>query len=54
MVAGAAGFGGLFAIYSYIGKIVPDVAGPVHVLLDGPVVEISTGTALVGLGVVGR
>jgi MFS transporter, DHA1 family, inner membrane transport protein len=27
MVAGAAGFGGLFAIYSYIGKIVPDVAG---------------------------
>lgn len=27
MVAGAAGFGGMFAIYSYVGKLVPDVAG---------------------------
>lgn len=41
MAAGAAGFGGLFAIYSYIGKIVPDVAGlstgtvPVFVLVLG-------------------
>jgi DHA1 family inner membrane transport protein len=41
MVAGAAGFGGLFAIYSYIGKIVPDVAGlsantvPLFVLVLG-------------------
>ena len=30
--------------------VVPDVAGPVHVLVDGPVVEVCTGTAVVGLG----
>ncbi|HST80612.1 MAG TPA: hypothetical protein VLL08_02600 [Kineosporiaceae bacterium] len=28
---------------------VSDVPGPVHVLVDGPIVEVCTGTALVGL-----
>ncbi|GAA1965589.1 MFS transporter [Nocardioides panacihumi] len=52
MVAGAAGFGGLFAIYSYIGKIVPDVAGlsadtvPVFVLALG--LGMVVGTMLAG------
>jgi DHA1 family inner membrane transport protein len=52
MVAGAAGFGGLFAIYSYIGKIVPDVAGlsedsvPVFVLVLG--LGMVAGTVLAG------
>jgi len=30
--------------------VVHGVPGPVHVLLDGPVVEVCTGTALIGLG----
>ena len=30
--------------------IVHDAPGPVHVLIDGPVVEVCTGTALIGLG----
>ena len=34
--------------------VVTDVAGPVHVVVDGPVVEVCTGTALVGLGTSGR
>jgi beta-fructofuranosidase len=34
--------------------VVPDVQGPVHVLVDGPVVEVCTGAALVGLGTTGR
>lgn len=34
--------------------LVPDVQGPVHVLVDGPVVEVCTGAALVGLGTRGR
>jgi DHA1 family inner membrane transport protein len=52
MVAGAAGFGGLFAIYSYIGKIVPDVAGlsvdtvPLFVLALG--LGMVAGTLLAG------
>ena len=52
MVAGAAGFGGLFAIYSYIGKIVPDVAGlsedtvPVFVFVLG--LGMVAGTVLAG------
>jgi beta-fructofuranosidase len=29
---------------------VHEVPGPVHVLIDGPVVEVCTGTALIGLG----
>jgi len=29
--------------------VVRDVAGPVHVIVDGPVVEVCTGTTLVGL-----
>ncbi|MFC7597605.1 glycoside hydrolase family 32 protein [Terrabacter sp. GCM10028922] len=29
--------------------MVPEVPGPVHVLVDGPVIEVCTGTALVGL-----
>jgi len=33
--------------------VIPDVRGPVHVLVDGPVVEVCTGTALVGLGTTG-
>jgi DHA1 family inner membrane transport protein len=52
MIAGAAGFGGLFAIYSYIGKIVPDVAGlsastvPVFVLVLG--LGMVVGTMIAG------
>jgi len=52
MVAGAAGFGGLFAIYSYIGKIVPEVAGlsadtvPIFVLVLG--LGMVAGTFLAG------
>ena len=52
MIAGAVGFGGLFAVYSYIGKIVPDVAGlsestvPVFVLGLG--LGMVVGTALAG------
>ena len=52
MIAGAAGFGGLFAIYSYIGKIVPDVAGlsegtvPLFVLVLG--LGMVAGTVLAG------
>lgn len=52
MVAGAIGFGGLFAVYSYIGKIVPDVAGlsegtvPVFVLALG--LGMVVGTILAG------
>jgi DHA1 family inner membrane transport protein len=52
LVAGAAGFGGLFAIYSYIGKIVPDVAGlsadtvPIFVLGLG--LGMVVGTMLAG------
>ncbi len=52
MVAGAVGFGGLFAVYSYIGKIVPDVAGlaestvPVFVLALG--LGMVVGTAVAG------
>ncbi|SFC73606.1 MFS transporter, DHA1 family, arabinose polymer transporter [Nocardioides terrae] len=52
MAAGAAGFGGMFAIYSYIGKIVPDVAGlsehvvPVFVLVLG--LGMVVGTLLAG------
>jgi O-glycosyl hydrolase len=34
--------------------VIPDVRGPVHVLVDGPVVEVCTGTALVGLGTTAR
>jgi beta-fructofuranosidase len=34
--------------------VVPDATGPVHVLVDGPVVEVCTGTALLGLGSTGR
>jgi beta-fructofuranosidase len=30
--------------------VVQDVPGPVHVLVDGPVVEVSTGSALIGFG----
>jgi len=30
--------------------VVPDVPGPVHVLVDGPVVEVCTGSALIGFG----
>jgi beta-fructofuranosidase len=30
--------------------VVHDTPGPVHVLIDGPVVEVCTGTALIGLG----
>jgi beta-fructofuranosidase len=30
--------------------VVPDVPGPVHVVIDGPVAEVCTGSALVGLG----
>ncbi|GAB7006090.1 MFS transporter [Nocardioides sp. AN3] len=52
MVAGAIGFGGLFAIYSYIGKIAPDVAGlsadtvPIFVLALG--LGMVVGTMLAG------
>ena len=34
--------------------VVPDVSGPVHVVIDGPVIEVCTGTALVGLATTGR
>jgi beta-fructofuranosidase len=30
--------------------VVEDVPGPVHVLVDGPVVEVCTGSALIGFG----
>jgi beta-fructofuranosidase len=30
--------------------VVHDAPGPVHVLIDGPVIEVCTGTALIGLG----
>lgn len=33
--------------------VVTDVPGPVHVVVDGPVIEVCTGTALVGLGTSG-
>jgi beta-fructofuranosidase len=33
--------------------VVDDVPGPVHVLVDGPVVEVCTGSALIGLGTTG-
>ena len=52
MAAGAVGFGGLFAIYSYIGKIVPDVSGlsadtvPLFVLAFG--LGMVVGTPLAG------
>jgi len=34
--------------------LVTDVAGPVHVIVDGPVVEVCTGATLVGLGTMRR
>lgn len=34
--------------------VVDDVPGPVHVLVDGPVIEVCTGSALIGLGIAAR
>lgn len=34
-----------------IQTVVHDAPGPVHVLIDGPVLEVSTGTALIGLAI---
>ena len=42
---------GTVTVTSYdTGTVVPDVPGPVHVLVDGPVVEVCTGSALIGFG----
>lgn len=45
---------GTVSVTSYGAQtVVDDVTGPVHVLVDGPVVEVCTGTSLVGVGTAG-